>query len=76
MSRFQNNPWYGTVSWVTEYLSINNPAKRESNLILAHFRPGLSEMFNLTVCETVDFQLRFIGNAFLLDDWPIYQQIN
>lgn len=34
-------------------------------------------MFNpVVVCGAVDFQLQFSGNAFLLDEWTVYQQIS
>lgn len=56
---------------------MSNSAKRESYFVLAHFRPGWAEMFNpVIVGGAVDFQLQFSGNAFLLDDWTIYQQIS
>lgn len=77
MSRFQNNPYCGTLNQVTEHLSMSNSAKWEFYFVLAHFRPGWDEIFDpIVVHGAVNFQLQFSGNAFLLADWTIYQQIS
>lgn len=62
---------------MTEHLSMSNSAKREFYFVLTPFRPEWDEIFNpIVVRGAVDFQLQFSGNAFLLDDWTIYQKIS